>query len=88
MRDKGLKQEKKMYKYTDRVIRRVKTYGYGNYGDKPEAVCYWVKDKGCFVSFKKNKLRMFLTKVQWKLRYYFVIRLWEDFIKKMYHGSE
>lgn len=76
MADKKLKKEKKMNRYTDRVVRRVKSYGYGNYGDKPEAVCYWTCDGGNFVSYKKNKLQRFISRVRWNICYYLKWR-WE-----------
>ncbi len=72
--DKGLKEEKRKNRYSDRVIKQVQSYGYGKnnkYKSKPEAVCYGLFNGGDFVSYKASKL---LTKIR-KIRYYICIQL-------------
>lgn len=74
MCDKELKNEKKLYRFTDRVIKRVQFYGYGKnnkYKSKPKAVCYWTKEGGCFVSYDASKIRMIFRRIRFNLNYYF-----------------
>jgi hypothetical protein len=78
MVDKKLKIEKKMNKSF--VVRRVESYGYGKYGDKNNAVCYWTHEGGNFVSYEPNKLQMFYRTLKWKAYYYIRIRFLEDFL--------
>lgn len=83
MADKKLKLEKKMFRYTERIIRRVDSYGYGKdnkYKSKPNSVCYGTKEGGNFVSYDKNKFQNFMTKLRWQLKYYIRIRFIEDFL--------
>ena len=71
MVDKSLKHEKKMYRYSDRVIK--KGVGWNQipkkYKNKKEVVSYWVKDGGDFISYKKNRFQMFLANLRWKLKW-------------------
>ena len=64
---KKLKNEKRMNKYTYRAIRRVPSYGKGKYVNKTDAVCFWTKEGGNFVSFEKGKIGRFMVQLRFKI---------------------
>ena len=71
MVDITLKKEKKMYRYSDRVIkRRVGLQIPKKYKNKKEVVTYWTSEGGNFVSYKKNRIQIFLTNLRWKLKWH------------------
>ena len=76
MVDKKLRLEKKMNKSF--VVKRVESYGYGKYGNKNNAVCYWTEQGGNFVSYEPNKLQMLYRTLKWKAYFYIRIVLLED----------
>ena len=78
MADKKLRLEKRMNKSF--VVKRVESYGYGKYGEKNNAVCYWTERGGNFVSYKPNKLQMLYRTLKWKAYYYIRIRFFEAFL--------
>lgn len=79
MADKKLRLEKKMNKSF--VVRRVESYGYGKYGNKNNAVCYWTEEGGNFVSYEPNRIQGFYRTLKWKLYFYVRIVLLEDHLK-------
>lgn len=74
MVDKALRREKHIHRYSNEVIRRVPSYGYGKdnkYKNKPHAVCYWTAQGGNFVTYDASKVLMKLRRIRWKLSNFF-----------------
>lgn len=70
--DKKLKAEKRMN--SSRIVRRVKFYGFGKndkYKSKPEVVCYWTKEGGCFVCWKPSPIQMKIKVLKYNIKYFF-----------------